>query len=299
MTVNEIRELLPFYAANSLHGEKLKNVEEALKDSEELRKELEFWRHAKHATLVNAEARAEGHASSFQIVDYARGAISDTSTRLEIESHIQSCDSCRKTYDVIKSLQPKTTPLLLVQKAFRLSEILPKFRLAYFVPALAVILIAIIFWLNRGKEAQQQITKVPNEVVPVPMEPSIQRRTIAVAFTYAGASRNLKPTKETIPTVVVAADVDSILFEIPVQHSMITEYYEARVFSPGVRASSLFDSLRISSRSGELDLLTWRLGVSSFQHDGVYVLKVKEFLRKEKRKYEPEEYEYRFEVKKK
>ena len=75
MTVNEIRELLPFFAANSLQAAERDAVEEALENSEELRKELEFWRHAKHATLINAETRAEGHVSSVQIVDYARGAI--------------------------------------------------------------------------------------------------------------------------------------------------------------------------------------------------------------------------------
>lgn len=296
MTVNEIRELLPFYAANTLQGEELKAVEEALKDSEELREELEFWRYAKHATLIKAQAQEEGHASSVQIVDYARGIISDSSARLRIENHIQSCDQCVKVYDLIKSLQPEVFPAFRLKPA-KYPSFFSKFKLAYFIPALAIILIAITFWLTREKEDQQQITQAPFKVAPAPKESSVQRRTIAFAFTYAGASRNLKPMKNNIPTIIIAGDVDSILFEIPVQHSMIAEYYEAKLFSPGARTPSLFDSLRMTSRGGELDLLTWQLGVGSLQRDGVYALKVKEFLIKEKRKYEPEEYEYKFQVK--
>ncbi|MBA4312475.1 MAG: hypothetical protein C0417_07575 [Chlorobiaceae bacterium] len=107
MEYSEIKKLIPFYIAGTLEPDEKKLVEDALRDSGELKKEFEFWLKAKEVTARHALRLAENHLTPEQIVGYLERYYESDKLGLEsIESHLRTCVDCRSDIEMIRSTYP-------------------------------------------------------------------------------------------------------------------------------------------------------------------------------------------------
>jgi len=61
METSQVSRLLPLYVAGSATDEERRAVEEALSGSEELREELEFWKHVQHPAVRTIRTSTGGN----------------------------------------------------------------------------------------------------------------------------------------------------------------------------------------------------------------------------------------------
>lgn len=297
MNIDEIRKLLPLYVAQQLESAERTEIEQALKDSEELRSELRFWEHAKRATILHSEMRSEGHLAAEQIVEYAEGVVSDPQERMGIESHLQSCVSCRKEYDTIKELQERDRPVAKPAKKHPILEFIKKGKLAYAIPALAILVLGILFFW-REPRPQQVITQLPKDSVVVPQKKELVKYA-ALVLQYAGTMRDPQGKKNTISVLILDETISAVELTVPVEHSALAAGYLVRLSSPKDETATLSDSQRVTRFRGKLDALRLTIERDRFAEPGRYTLFVREVLRRRVTGIEPEEYRYEFEVRKK
>jgi hypothetical protein len=148
MEIEEVKKLIPFYSAKTLSPKERAEVQEALKNSPELRDELAFCREARLATKAQAAYLAEGHLATEQIVDYAERAMTDPLLRTKAEAHFQSCTNCKEEYDIVMKTFPAPVPIPIVQPTIleRVQEFFAAFKPLYVVPVAAMLVASFFLW---------------------------------------------------------------------------------------------------------------------------------------------------------
>ena len=111
MEKSDLVDLIPLYVTGKVSDEQKAAIERELPNSKELREEFAFWRAARVVARKEAAYSAAGHLMSEQIVDYARGMISNPLEKLEIQQHLQACKLCSEDLGSIESAFFQPTPV--------------------------------------------------------------------------------------------------------------------------------------------------------------------------------------------
>ncbi|MBI5470831.1 MAG: hypothetical protein HY961_00655 [Ignavibacteriae bacterium] len=293
MDIESIRRLLPFYAANSLDPHERAEVERAVHDSDELRKELEFWRQAKHAIAFQREFEAEAHLSTAQIVDYAAHTVHSADERIHIENHLQSCTSCKKEFDTAQQLQ-----LQNALQARRVHVASLYFRWPQIAFAFAVLVLAIAIYIYRpDKSAPPTITQKHPDSSASAAPTSPTRKIVRLTLAYSTITRNPQAREGRTQIFRLPVDADTIEFVIPVEHSAISVGYEAGLFMSGQRILSDRLGQPFVSQGG-IDTLLLKVPRRRVERTGTYAVAVKEILQSNQSALEPERYRYEFTIQK-
>lgn len=296
MNVDEIRKLLPLYVAQQLDSAERTEIEQVLKDSEELRNELRFWQHAKRATILHAEMQSEDHLTAKQILEYAEGSMAGGDERIAMERHLQSCGSCRQELDLIKDLQERDLPAARATENRTFVQFLKKVKLAYAIPALAILVLGIFFFW-REPPPQQTITHLPKDSVVVPQKKEPGKHA-ALVLQYAGTVRDPQGKRKTVSVLILDETIAAVELTVPVEHSALAGGYRVLLTPPDRTTETLAESQPAMRFRSKLDALRLIIGRERFVEGGRYALLVREVLRRRVAGIEPEEYQYEFEVRK-
>jgi hypothetical protein len=249
---SELSDLLPLYVTGKVSDAQKAAIEDALLHSKELQDELAFWRRARGATKHAALDTAEAHLRSEQIVDYARGVITNPMDGLEIQRHLQACDSCREDYEIMKpALAGKGSREAPVLTSRRFTELLAIMRPAYSVPAIAVLLVCAFLFRDR--------LIGPHEY---PMSFVLQ---------YQSQERSVESNSP--PTLSLAARVSIVRLSVPIPRAAIQpERYSLTLLPPDGRRISLVDRLTWSRGTSDFDTASVSVAVPQLQQEGTYTL---------------------------
>jgi hypothetical protein len=141
-----MKQLLPFYAAGTLDDAESKAVEAALQSQPELESDLAFWRRAASALGRSHDALAAGHPTAEHLVDYADGRLTqEPKVQSMIEAHLKGCIDCRSHMELAKQTAAESS-----------SDPANRFGLW---PRLAVaallLVVATVFFMQRGEDEPQ------------------------------------------------------------------------------------------------------------------------------------------------
>ena len=283
MTLREIRELLPLFAAGSLSPQEKKVVEEELSKSNELQEELLFWRQARAISLSESRAAAE-HPTAEEITSYARGELRDNKLRSSVESHVQTCQSCSKDLKVgIETYLPgvaKVARASLLESTF---QILRRFKLTYAIPILTALIVCILlFW-----------------PAPPHLPPSVTPPANHVRFTLHYDSAVRDPNKQfRVPSLTIMGHDQVVDFTIFIPHSGIDGVrYSLDLVDPSGLWGQLSDTVMALRFHETLDTLNIEIHRAQFtQPSGLYRLHITEKLPSTAKEILPEEYIYQFEL---
>jgi hypothetical protein len=243
MELDEAKQLIPLYVANTLTPEEKAEVDEALKISKELSDELAFWRKAQLAAQAHAEYVREEHLSSEQIVDYAEGVMSDPKLRSEIESHLQACKDCREEYDMIVLTLPAPETRRQITPSFieKAREFLAPFKPVYVLTVAAMIVGVIMLWRSFETKDSGFISDENTVHLVLPFQLQVRGRG-----------------EESLPTVTVNTSVKWLHLIACLPHDSLTATkYSATLSTPQGKmmtipgtfskvVSPLMDSLKLS-----------------------------------------------------
>jgi hypothetical protein len=196
MEKEEIRQLLPFYAAGTLSPEERRLVAQELEGAHDLQLELEFWQLTREAIVARARFAAEGHPSASELEEYESWTLKDAKRRQQIENHLRACNMCWEAYDLLKEIPDGEhyRPTLL-EKA---RKVLASIRMAYAVPALATMLVAAILMYRE-------------------FTPSDEERTAYIALEYTLKTRD--QSAGTLPVLTLTDKTQEIVVTIAVPHN--------------------------------------------------------------------------------
>jgi hypothetical protein len=252
MATEEIRNLLPFYVAGTLQPEEKRRIDEALKSSGELRKDLQFWLHAQHAISAQAAYTAAGHVSASAIVDYAEGILAPGERRL-VEHHLQSCHECSEEYRLVKSSvasEIAATPSLIPQ----LAAIIKSIRLVYAIPAVAAIIVAVVLYFSAIEKGSHQ-PSAQGHIPPIIAEiPHLVGESVPLWLTYQPNMRST--TRRGLPTLWLGEKHRQVDAFIAIPHNKLDEVrYHVEVEAGGRVQGVLADSLHRYASGSAYDSL--------------------------------------------
>lgn len=299
MTLEELKELLPLFVAGSLTEAQRNTVKDALEKYPELAQELRFWEAMKRVGAVDLARIAERHISSEQTVRYAESSLPAGDERLYVESHLQSCDSCREEFELVRQMSEgdviKESPA--AAKSSSGSWLMRMFRPAIVIPVVAL-MAAVGIFLSTNDEVRKPVAHIPEAresaaVVP-PKSPPVKH--IALVLQYAGTVRDPQARKKITSVLVLDRATTAVDLTVPVEHSAITDSYVFDLLQPSGKRTTLPDTLQPVHFRNQLDALRLTIDVSAISDFGRYKLRVREILNPRVRGIDPEEYLYEFEV---
>lgn len=269
----ELLEIIPLYVTGKVSNDQKVAIENELPHSQELREELSFWQSAWAAATNVARESAKEHLKSEQIVDYARGVVTDPNQRLNIQQHFQMCDSCREDYEIMRPAYTKvvapTTPAVIerIHDAIR-----TRLRLVYLVPSIVTIILCVIIF--------REAVFGPNEY-PLPF---------ALQFQTQGRSPGLSEA----PTLTLPKSANVVQLYVPIPHATLqpTEY-SLVLSTPDESRVPLVQEQSWLIGSGSFDTARVEIPVSALRRGGKYVLHAS--IRYSQAS-EPFEYSYQFNV---
>jgi anti-sigma factor RsiW len=241
MTNEELRQLLPFYVAGTLGPEERERVDEALKSSEELREDLQFWLHAQHAILSQTAHTAAGHLGAQSMVDCVEGILPEPQRSL-VRAHLQTCRECSEEYQLVEeSLAGKTAPS--TSGSSRLFDIIKSVRLVYAVPTFAAMIVAVILYFNSSERSAHQPSVPDSSHSAVAAIARSIDESAPLWLTYQSDMRST--SRKSIPTLSLGERVKRVNVFIAIPHSQLSDIrYHVEVGLEEERPNILLDSLR-------------------------------------------------------
>jgi hypothetical protein len=294
MDMNEVRDLLPLFAAGTLEPDQKQMVEEALRTSEELRKELEFWNRAVKAVAARHAESAAGHLSSQQIVDRALGALTGEEL-LHVDDHLRSCAACSEDLKQLNgTLESKRAEP--VTWSYRVKNVVKSARLVYAVPALAVA-VAIVLYVSSYWDRQSTPPPTKETTPPILVE---NQPTDGTTRTFQLSYRpEVRSTSEEALPVLTLEEKDrriQVLLSIP-RNAVSGIRYRVAVLSKGTTTYIVQDLIERYGSGAEGDSLSFVLPREALAlPGGITALSVSEVLPEELNGLTPEEYHINFAV---
>lgn len=290
MDITELKKLIPFYVAGSLDPEERSMVEKALRESNELQTELEFWTHARAAVGRHVRFRQEGHLSPEQILSLIELDLhEEPETSYAILNHLQKCDSCSQQVEIIRSTYPTThvdrTPgdtRIEAPRAHARILSVKQSKVAYIVAIAAVIIIAcMIFFSN-----------TTNNHKPQNASPVYANLFLSYASQLRGGEITESPvllldhnaTHIVLTISLPAASSDSIRYAVSVVSPSGEVVVNSQLVIPS-RFNETLDTLRVVIHRQQLASL-----------EGEFQILVTEVLPPAQNDLTPETYEYQFRV---
>ena len=293
MEYSEIKKLIPFYIVGTLEPDEKKLVEDALRDSGELKKEFEFWLTAKEITARHALRSAENHLTPEQIVGYLEKYYESDKLDLEgIESHIRTCVDCRSDIEMIRSTYPVANgerqkqmggmPEKLIV-GNRLELILSKKFVDVFAIAAVIFIVALTLLTKLNIE-----NKIP--------QPEKRYKELVLLYqNYTRGDNGKEPTVLVDDSLTTGA---SVLLTVP--HSEIDSLrYNVSLKTPAgifIPIATDLTAVQSDTRSDTLHFFIDRNIYSGLVGD--YIVTVKELLPKPLSHLTPEMYTYIFKIQK-
>jgi hypothetical protein len=298
MNIDELKDFLPDYVAGRLTASERKKVEDALPQSPELQKELEFWKQLKAATLAEKRYLAEGHLTPEQIVEYVDGA--ELTTKLAYEKHLQVCDACRNELEVARRAFAEDE-LGVVRNGESWTQLFAKYlRPAYVIPVALALTIYLLI---------KPLPPSPNSKVALPPLDTTGSQLVT-SMTSKGIAYILLRPRIGVRSASSGGERESLLhydtskhmvtLSLIVQHSAITQGYRVTIASPSGSRLQVSDTATALVRGAE-DTVNASVAMSLFKHEeGRWTIRLEEILKPEARgKVEGEIHEYDLRVKKK
>jgi hypothetical protein len=292
MDNNDIGDLLPFFVAGTLKPDESRRVEEALATSEELRKELQFWKRAQEVVAARQAESVAGHLTSKQIVDRALGVLTGDEL-LPVDNHLRSCPACSEELTLLsQSLETKQGGFITWSN--RLSSLIRSIRFVYAVPAFAAAVA--IFILIFGHSDEQPMPPSAKDIIPPVLAENQQldQRTTSVWLRYRP---KLRSAAQVDLPVLTLDDKDTLLqMFISVPHNSVSGIrYRVSVLSNGKEQYHLQDLVGRYASGVKCDSLRFLLSRDVLALPGrTTTLAISEVLPKELNVLTPEAYTIEF-----
>ena len=292
MNIDDLRLLLPFFVGGTLGPEERQEVEEALKTSDELRKELEFWKRAKTAVANRVAHAAAGHLTPEQIVDRAMG-VGTGDEVLAMDQHLQSCAQCSEEFHRVKEsldIHEAVKPSLFE----RILGIVRAVRLVYAVPALTVVIAFVVFYFSKTEKEPpgSPVASVPGASIAV--APAVD--TALLWLTYEPEMRSA--SHHSLPTLALGEGEKHLRVFVAIPQNKVSGiHYRIIVTSPGRKIYRLQESPQRYTFGGGHDSLQFVLSREFLPPAGkTMTVTISELLPPTLRSLSPEEYRFEVEV---
>jgi hypothetical protein len=292
MDIDRLRHLLPFFVAGTLEAEERRDVEEALRSSEELRQELKFWERAKTVVAARMNHAAAGHLTVEQIVDRAMGTGS-LDELLSSDRHLQSCSECSEEFIRVKeSLGARDRVEPDIPKRFL--GMVRTVRLIYAVPVLMVVFAVVVLYFGQTEKP------LPDPTMPGVNPPAIAEgpaeQTASLWLTYRPEVRST--SVRDLPFLALGERENQIRVFVAIPQNQVSGIqYKVTVGSPGTKLHHLDELLKRYASGGGHDSLQFMLPRQMFPSTGHNVtITVLEVLPPALRSLSPEEYHFEVEV---
>lgn len=286
MEKSELVDLIPLYVTGKLSEEQKAALDRELPNSPELRDELAFWQAAHAAAGREAVHSLAGHLTSEQIVDYARGVMSNSVEQSHIEQHLQACKLCLLDFETIRPafMQPAraTSSSFFERLVHGLAEVARSaagqslrgaFRPLYVVPLLAILAVPVILLYQSDKQ----------RAYPVSIALQFQTQT------RSSSSREVQ-------TIKLPEEVTVVHLSVPIPHATVQptlENVSLILASPEQERIQLNQEFSWSVGSGAFDTASVSIPASALRATGTYSLRA---AIKYTQTSEPFEYNYMFAI---
>jgi hypothetical protein len=200
MDLQEIRELIPFYAAGTLTDAERSRVEEALKSSFALQEELAAWERIRDVVIAGASATVEGHLSPKQFVDRAMG-MGTGAELLALDDHLRSCSECSNIMDLVMGSALTGQEEAGGREAHRRWTVTSLRRVSLIaITAAVLVVVALTIYKDR---TERGAVPLPPETVSALIPDSARSTTepMAVSLTYRPTVRSASHDMEYIEVV--------------------------------------------------------------------------------------------------
>jgi hypothetical protein len=285
---DRVRELLPFYVAGTLKPSDKARVEEALKGSEDLRMDLQFWQQAQKAVVAQEAYNAAGHLTAKQVMDFAENGLTGD-LRSSVENHLQSCGRCSEEYALVKSSLSARKPIEPTMSG-RLMNIIQSIRWVYAIPAVALMIVAVILYFNSVGRGLYQ-PSVPSIAPPIIAEiPHVEDESMPLRLTYQSDMRST--SRKNIPTLSLGKQHKEVDAFIAIPHNTLSGIrYYVEIGSGEGKSTMISDSLQRYASGPAHDSLHVVLPRSIIPHPGdTLTIVIKEILPANLGELTPEEY---------
>ncbi len=293
MEYSEIKKLIPFYIAGTLESDEKNLVENALRNSVELKKEFEFWVRAKEVVAQHAPRLTEHHLTPEQIVMAAQEhPAKELEKHSNIEKHLQECEMCRHEVDIIKSTYPlEKVEGISVPSEEKISKwferniqigYLGSFKFADVFAAAAVVLIIVtVFFTSINKQG-------------VPLIPQEHYADLIIPFSQVTRGNAL----DEIPKLTLDSQITRINITVYFLHSEIDSVRYAVSISLPSGADTMISNVLLPLRfDNMLDTIRFEVARELFKKIPCnYSLVLTEILPLSKSYLTPESYVYNFKV---
>lgn len=283
MEISEIKKLIPFYVAGTLDEVERKLVENALKESKELQKEVEFWLKAQAIVEYHSQFYQEGHLTPEQIVIAAESGIKSIQTaHPDLIRHLQECEHCRHDVEMIKSTYPveETVSIPKKHQEYLRTGYVGRFKFADVFAAAAVILIIVTFFFTDFNK--QKIPSIPQE------------HYANLILSYNQSTRGDASTE--IPILALDSNTTRINIVVYVPHSEIDSLrYAVAISLPSGADITISNELLPSRFDSTFDTIRFEVGREFFKTVPTkYRLTLSEILPPSKSYLTPESYIFTF-----
>ncbi len=207
-------------------------MEEALKTSDELRREAAFWEGAREILSAHARFTGAGHLAPSVLVDRASGQLTGD-VLLAADNHLQSCPDCSDLLHRIEN-SPGVRDASPISAPAGLQRWFPKRRLVYGL-SIAAVLAAIVFYLV-GDQRKEPAPSLATETPPSTAHDTAAaaERKLTLVLTYRPLTRSTEPAR--IPAFALGGKNQrvTVVLAIPrnvakeIRYSITAEYESAQ-----------------------------------------------------------------------
>jgi hypothetical protein len=297
MDLQDIRDLLPFYAAGTLTGGERDRVEEALKTSPALQEELAAWERIRDVVIEEGAARSGGHLSAKQFVDRAMGMVTGTDLTV-LDDHLRSCTECSTIMDLVMGTSVSRQEELEGRKLVSRWKVLPLRRASLFAVTATVLVIA-AFIIFRNRTEQGPVTSHPPETIATLTPDSTQPNTepMVVALTYRPMVRSAGRAMEYIEVPREKERAVQLIAAIP-RNRVVGIRYRVTISRDHREHPVVADSVQRFGSGRTYDSLAVLVPRNAFPAAGTnVVITLREILPLSLHDLTPEEYRFEFGVK--
>ncbi len=296
MTRREIQEILPLFVAGTLSSDQKAEVELAVTNDPDLQEELQFWKGVHVATRADQAWVDKGHPSSEQVVDYVHGMIPPGEERLLLESHFQSCPTCRNEVSLLREmLERSSLAEPAAKQRFSFSSILNVLARPIVVfPVLVLAFAAGLYFsvLNPDNPPTNELNGAASLGTSPPNEP----KRAALLLPLEMKMRDPKSSRTNMKTLRLTDDIGMVDISVALQFSAIPAVYNVSIHLPSGKEIVIADSARPVRRDGAVNLLHIAVMEHNFPDEGRYRIRVREVFLVSVPDLEPEDLRYEFMV---